>query len=290
MIDLILLAAEAPEELPKAPQAAYALVLVAGTAILLAWLIRYVRSGARDPLENAPVRRHRIPGWFAPVQVLIWMGVAAVLAFVASEVQIGQSKTTTEVISYTLLGFWNFVLVIVFLVVSYFGFARGFKGLGVRIRTVPADLVYGFLIFLASLPLIEFSLRVTMLIGQFAGFELETHPSLTSLGEFPQWWMQAIIVLFAVVVAPVFEELLFRGLFQSTLTGILEKPWVSILITSFIFCILHPPTHWLALFVLSVALGYSYEKSGSIFRPLFIHFYFNSASILLTLWSLNSSG
>jgi len=42
--------------------------------------------------------------------------------------------------------------------------------------------------------------------------------------------------------------------------------------------------HWPALFVLSLSLGYAYEKSGSLFRPIFIHSLFNAATIAAVLY------
>jgi membrane protease YdiL (CAAX protease family) len=44
------------------------------------------------------------------------------------------------------------------------------------------------------------------------------------------------------------------------------------------------PGHWPALFVLGVCLGYSYEKSGSLFRPIFIHLFFNVSSVAIALY------
>jgi len=60
--------------------------------------------------------------------------------------------------------------------------------------------------------------------------------------------------------------------------------WLAILISSGLFTIIHTnPGHWPALFVLAICLGYAYEKSGSLFRPIFIHSLFNAASIIAAL-------
>jgi len=64
----------------------------------------------------------------------------------------------------------------------------------------------------------------------------------------------------------------------------LGRPWPAILLTSVLFATVHGNvTHWPALFVLSLGLGYAYEKSGSLLRPLFMHAMFNGISILGTL-------
>ncbi|MFZ9024246.1 MAG: type II CAAX prenyl endopeptidase Rce1 family protein [Anaerohalosphaeraceae bacterium] len=49
------------------------------------------------------------------------------------------------------------------------------------------------------------------------------------------------------------------------------------------FAILHTPTHIPALFILSVGLGYAYERSGSLLRPILMHIFFNGLSITMTL-------
>jgi membrane protease YdiL (CAAX protease family) len=50
------------------------------------------------------------------------------------------------------------------------------------------------------------------------------------------------------------------------------------------FAVMHADAgHWPALLALSMSMGYSYEKSGSLFRPIFIHSLFNAASIIAVL-------
>jgi membrane protease YdiL (CAAX protease family) len=60
--------------------------------------------------------------------------------------------------------------------------------------------------------------------------------------------------------------------------------WAAIAITSALFATIHAnPQHWPALFVLSISIGYAYEKSGSLFRPIFIHALFNATSVISVL-------
>jgi membrane protease YdiL (CAAX protease family) len=81
--------------------------------------------------------------------------------------------------------------------------------------------------------------------------------------------------------------MLFRGLFQTMLRSISAKPWLSIAISSVLFALAHANAgHWPALFALSLCMGYSYEKSGSLLRPIFIHSLFNATSIIGTLYNI----
>lgn len=81
-----------------------------------------------------------------------------------------------------------------------------------------------------------------------------------------------------VVLAPLFEEVLFRGfLFKSFMSTFLGKNG-TIVITAVLFAIIHAQYDWIVMLnVLSVGLlfGYARAKSGSLLPPLIIHFMFN---------------
>ena len=121
-----------------------------------------------------------------------------------------------------------------------------------------------------------------MLRGQ--DFEMPQHQELQLISESTAIPLRILIVFLAVVVAPLLEEMLFRGLFQTMIRSYLEQPWLAIVITSGIFASVHQNvTHWPALFMLAMGLGYAYEKSGSLWRPIFMHALFNGVAIAATL-------
>jgi membrane protease YdiL (CAAX protease family) len=59
--------------------------------------------------------------------------------------------------------------------------------------------------------------------------------------------------------------------------------WIAVLITSFLFAIVHPLWMAPAIFVLSVCLGYAYERTGNLWVPILIHAAFNTSSTLVFL-------
>lgn len=256
----------------------YFFILTAGgSIILLTWLISLTAGKVGDPLKNAPIRRHFLPIWLAPVLMMLWFfGIAAIGAY-------AQNKTAKEPVQYILSMVWYLFIIGFALVICRTLFIHGLKGLGLRFRTIPKDLIYALLTLLAILPVIEMALWMTELLG----VELKKHPSLISLEQYPQVWMRVLIVTMTVGITPIIEELIFRGLLQSTIRGITRKPWVAILVTSILFASNHPPTHVFAIFFLSVAIGYSYEKSGSLIRAIFVHILFNGLSVLMTLLTTN---
>jgi membrane protease YdiL (CAAX protease family) len=109
---------------------------------------------------------------------------------------------------------------------------------------------------------------------------MQQHMALENLVSTNQWPLRLSIVLSAVVIAPLVEEMLFRGFIQSLFRSVLNRPWVAIFCASTFFSVSHANAeHWPALFVLSLGIGYAYEKSGSLWRPIFMHVLFNGIMV-----------
>ncbi len=86
-------------------------------------------------------------------------------------------------------------------------------------------------------------------------------------------------VVAVVILAPLIEELLFRGYLQTALT---EKVNVHIAIwaSAFIFSIVHlQPTAIPALMVLGAAFGYIYHRTGSLKTCILLHMVNNGLAL-----------
>ncbi len=85
----------------------------------------------------------------------------------------------------------------------------------------------------------------------------------------------------AVIAAPICEEIVFRGyLYPATkkFTG----PWVACVFSALVFASAHGSlAALLPLFVFGCVLVFIYEKTGSIWAPMAVHFCFNGATVLL---------
>ncbi|XP_058096493.1 uncharacterized protein LOC131242105 [Magnolia sinica] len=91
------------------------------------------------------------------------------------------------------------------------------------------------------------------------------------------------------VLAPLLEETVFRGFLMVSLTKWFPTP-VSVLISAAVFALAHlTPGEFPQLFVLGVALGFSYAQTHNLLTPITIHALWNSGVILL-LTSLQLQG
>lgn len=87
--------------------------------------------------------------------------------------------------------------------------------------------------------------------------------------------------LVAVILAPIFEEILCRGLILNTLNKVMHK-WVAIILSSAIFGIIHGnPIQFIYATALGILLGWIYTKTDSILIPILCHLAFNLTSTLL---------
>lgn len=261
------------------------ILCLAGLTLFGVWLIR--TSFGRRALATAKYRRNNMPVYVPFIPFFIWFGgVVVCMAIVAV---LGKGLQQWQV------AFWNnlalcgcgigAIISIVILVREHF--ARGLKGFGFNVRTIGKDVVAAFVNLLTVWPLFLAALVLTMYLGSLIkgpDFKIERHEELVLIGAHSQLSVRLLILFMTIFVTPVLEEMLFRGLFQTMIRSFLLKAWPSILLSSALFAIVHANIeHWPALFVLALCLGYSYEKSGSLFRPIIIHSIFNAASIITVL-------
>jgi ABC-2 type transport system permease protein len=86
-----------------------------------------------------------------------------------------------------------------------------------------------------------------------------------------------------IVVAPVVEEFLFRGLVFSGLRrshGLLA----SAVLSAAIFAIVHPPASAAPVFLLGLLTAFAYERSGSLAAPVLVHAAFNASSFAMQVY------
>lgn len=113
-------------------------------------------------------------------------------------------------------------------------------------------------------------------------FEPRRHPLEVFVRSSPTLEHILLSTLFAVVLAPFLEELLFRGILLLWLRR-LFGPWPAILLSSAVFAVLHVDA-WPApipLFVLALFLGYLTYRTSSLVAPIVLHATFNGVSMLV---------
>jgi membrane protease YdiL (CAAX protease family) len=261
------------------------IICSAGLLILAAWLLK--TSFGAKALVNSPARRNDMSPYLALLPFFFWFLTVWLLAFV-------KAKAIPEMQGWQDAFAGNLILCLaaapataIILIIAKHHFACGIKGLGLNPKTILNDLGTALLNMLAITPVVVIVLVLTILAGKLIvgpAFEMPRHRELNEIMAYPQWQVRAIIIVTTICVVPFTEEMLFRGMFQTLLRSYTGRPWSAVIIASMVFAVFHEnPQHWPALFVFSLVLGYSYEKSGSLFRPIFLHAIFNALSVFSAL-------
>ena len=92
-----------------------------------------------------------------------------------------------------------------------------------------------------------------------------------------------VMAFAAIVVAPLCEEIVFRGYLYPVMKKF-SGPWVAGVCSALIFAAAHGSlVALLPLFVFGCVLVLIYEKTGSLWAPIAVHFCFNGATVIIQM-------
>ncbi len=141
-------------------------------------------------------------------------------------------------------------------------------------------------VFLAAyLPTTALRLLIVLISIGISGETPQSHPFLEMLDQGIGIPMIAMIVVMAVFVAPIVEELQFRVV---ALGGIAQLGWpkAALVVSSILFAFAHGFPDSIALIPLAFALGYTYLRRRSYVTVMLVHFLFNAFNMILALVAL----
>jgi membrane protease YdiL (CAAX protease family) len=284
------------------------IICVVGLLLLARWLL--ATSLGRKAFADSPSRRNNMPLYVPLIPLIIWFGPVPMASMIAQKLFPGLQPWQDAFLDNCVYSIGALVTVVVILLLARTYFARRLKGFGLgtrglNVKTIAGDFAAAFMNLLAVWPLVMAAMILTINFMELISgqeYQMERHQELNLIVEYPQLPLQILIAVVAILVAPVLEEMLFRGLVQTTLRSLFEmrysinvnpesdikhpelRIWLAIVVSSAFFALMHANAgHWPALFVLGICMGYAYEKSGSLLRPIFIHALFNATTILATL-------
>ena len=97
-------------------------------------------------------------------------------------------------------------------------------------------------------------------------------------------------VLGLAVLAPLLEEVLFRGAIQGALMRFFDRPWPAIIVAALVFGIIHwNPVQTVYATLFGIVLGWIYYRTGSLLSVIVGHVLNNSFAVMTTI-SMSSSG
>lgn len=164
--------------------------------------------------------------------------------------------------------------------------AGGIRAWGLNADRFPRALKIAALAYLAVWPVCAGALWLTRkaILHFDPAHHFDEHSTLgllrsTTAGPL---WIPICLVLGAAVCAPLYEELFFRGMIQSTINRYSRSPWTGVAASAAIFGLFHfsnietvPP-----LIIFGLALGYAYARTGSLTTSFLMHMFFNAKTLV----------
>jgi membrane protease YdiL (CAAX protease family) len=162
----------------------------------------------------------------------------------------------------------------------------------------PVPILLTIAMMASVIPLInylaEINYRIEFPIGVvdrlFRNLEDEAEKIMEAFMATRSYWGLLVNLLMIGILAAVGEELIFRGLLQRLLTGMVRNAHVAILITAILFSAFHFQFFsFLPRFVLGIILGYLMLFGRSIWFPIIAHFVNNAMGVVYYHFSARGS-
>ncbi len=174
------------------------------------------------------------------------------------------------------------------------------RRLGLNLGRLHSGLILGLIGFVIIMPAVQWA-------GLGTGWVIEHfHLPIDPRHELFRLWAEngrrfhILVVVSAVVIAPLAEELIFRGLLQTALVGLFGQligrrgngsatfaplaRWAAVIYASLAFAMVHEGWTRPMIIVLSFGLGYLYERTGNLWANTALHAIFNGSQVLTFIY------
>lgn len=161
---------------------------------------------------------------------------------------------------------------------------QGKEWFGLYWKKAPASLGLSIFFYVASLPLLWFYSALYQLVLQQFGHDFYLQDIAQILTAPASWTVRAALFFIVIIVAPMFEEIVFRGIllpFFVHRVGLM--PGIALVSVFFAGIHGHLPS-LLPLFLLSVLFSLAYARTLSLWVPIGMHTAFNGITVVWLLF------
>jgi len=218
--------------------------------------------------------------FLAAVLVAIYFGSAKLFEVLKNEQFFNSSNISN--VSFTVL--YGIQVILMLGVVWFFAIFRrkaSLRDLGLRYYSIAKTIWYSFLSLLA---IFFVSFLYVFLMNSIFGMEAPSS-KIEVLVENRSISSNILLVVVA-VIAPISEEIYFRGFLYSAF----KKSWgvnAALFLSSFLFAIVHLELYsFIPLIIIGWILAYMFEKTKSLMPAIFLHGVYNLILILILLGRL----
>ncbi len=115
------------------------------------------------------------------------------------------------------------------------------------------------------------------------GGSLEPQPLLEFFADSPGLSQTLVVLLTVCLLAPLVEEIVFRGFLQSWLARWLQ-PWAAVGVASVVFGLFHGLDYAFPVALLGAWFGWLFQRTAGLAAPVAAHAIHNSTTVAVTAW------
>ncbi|MBI4707643.1 MAG: TatD family hydrolase [Candidatus Omnitrophica bacterium] len=150
------------------------------------------------------------------------------------------------------------------------------KELGLRLHNFLKSIFLGLVGYVTLLPTLVFILFVILWMANFFNYQPPPQPIFDFLFYEKREWFLLLSIIFVVLIAPIVEEILFRGFVYTAIKNKFGRR-TAYLLSTILFAGLHANlVGFLPIAVLGILLAYLYEHTGSLIPSITVHVTHNS--------------
>jgi membrane protease YdiL (CAAX protease family) len=256
----------------------YLFLMAAGTVLATGFVLK----GLRDPIPWSTLARRLVlrPWQWRDAALLAGLvGLLILLTFGLTLLLREPGESTLLVLQTLITDVGGLALLAAYL---RFRGLRWASALGLG-RPAPRRLVLGGLAYLALIPLVVFSSLVSQGILTVKGYPPNMQEVALLLSADHPLGLRLYLIGLAVLIAPCFEECLFRGVLFPLLARRFGAGAGVVLVSALFSAI-----HWhlpsaLPLFVVACGFSVAYLYTGTLWAPILMHALFNGVNLTLLL-------
>ncbi|MBI2470918.1 MAG: CPBP family intramembrane metalloprotease [Planctomycetes bacterium] len=161
---------------------------------------------------------------------------------------------------------------------------QSITALGLSLVNLSNNIKQGIKKYLVTLPIIILAGFIINLISSYYGINPEMQDVVKWILEEKSLFILISLIFFGVIIAPLIEEIIFRGFLQSALKNYFGRRY-AIVISASLFAAVHMDAFaFFQILILGILLGYLYEKTQTLVASVVIHILHNSFTLVFLLY------
>jgi membrane protease YdiL (CAAX protease family) len=250
-----------------------------GIGMVLWYVYLFQRQAGRLLPKGLPLANIDL----AQAERLMFVALITISTYVLSSVVLAKllpkSVPGIELLGYAPI----FVVIAICLNVPIFGWKITAKSIGLSFEKFPEKVGWAFAAFFANMPILILFILLTAALSQY--LPGGGHPASEALLKHPTPFEIAKIAFLACIIAPIWEEIFFRGILFPAFAKAFGKPIWGALLSSFIFASIHPQGFLGVPVLMGIALmlcAVSYQTK-SLVSNMILHGLHNGATLTAAL-------